>query len=79
MNDDNNEWMDGWTDGRTDDDDDDDDCNGMGCDGMEWITRNVFKNKTGRRIMDGEFYYRLMNISYSSERPNHILSIKVNK
>ena len=42
-------------------------------------TRNVFKKKTGRRIMDGEFHYRLIEISYNSERPNDILSNKVNE
>ena len=40
-------------------------------------TRNVFKKKTGRRIMDGIFYYRLIEISYNSDRPNNILSNKV--
>ena len=29
--------------------------------------------------MDGEFHYRLIEISYNSERPNNILSNKVNK
>ena len=34
-------------------------------------TRNVFKKKTSRRIIDGEFYYRLIEISYNTERPNN--------
>ncbi len=42
-------------------------------------TRNVFKKKTGLRIMDEEFHYRLTEISYNSERPKNILSNKVNK
>ncbi len=47
--------------------------------GVTLETRNVFKKKTGRRIMGGEFHYRLIEISYNSERPNNILSNKVNK
>ena len=39
-------------------------------------TRNVFKKKTGRRIIDGEFHYRLEEISYNSDRPNDILNNK---
>ena len=36
------------------------------------LTRNVFKKKTGRRIFDGEFNYRLIEIRNNGERLNEI-------
>ena len=38
-------------------------------------TRNVFKKKTGRKLMDGELYYWSIKIIYKIERPNIILLV----
>ena len=37
------------------------------------LTRNAFKKKTGRKLIDGEFYYQSIEIIYEIEGPNSIL------